>query len=281
MLKLLLPQNLSSLRRLRRSAMQVIVPALILGSVFTSQSSAQANFSATGPQATTTFAAPGFTIFHPTTLAANGVKNPVIAWGNGTGTGPSSYSGLLGHLASYGFVVVAANTPSAGSGAEMSRGIDYIITENQRSGSRFFGKIDTTEIGVSGHSQGGIGAVNVAVNDLRVSAALPLAGLNLSRKTIRIPIFAQAGSRDFIISPRLVRRIYTSAAGPAVYGSLLGASHTAPVGRAPSAELRHYVTAWFRLFLFDETALRREFFVQGAGINADPQWDAEFKNPPQ
>ena len=140
--------------------------------------------------------------------------------------------------------------------------------------------LPTSEIGVSGHSQGGIGAVNVATNDLRVSAALPLAGLTTTQKALRIPIFAMAGSSDFIISPRSVRRIYTAATGPAVYGVLQGASHLAPVGRAPTAELRHYVTAWFRLFLFNETALRGEFFVAGSGINADPQWKAEFKNPP-
>ena len=269
----------SSLKqRTHRLVRRVFCSAVLITTVGVATSSAQADFSARGPYPTTTYNATGYTVFHPTTLGANGLKHPVIAWGNGTGATPSAYTGLLNHLASYGFVVVAANTTSAGNGAAMSGGIDLILAENTRMGSRFLGKIDTTSIGVSGHSQGAIGAVNVAINDSRVSAALPIQGLKLNRGAIDIPVFAIAGSADFIIRASSVRAIFTGATGPAVYGVLQGATHFAPIGAQPNAEIRHYATAWFRLHLFHETALRNQFFVAGSGISADRQWRAEFKN---
>lgn len=284
MLKILLQPVSKSMRplseRVHRLARRVFFSTVVAGSVIAaSNSSAQTDFSARGPNATTTFNLPGVTIFHPTTLGANGVKHPVILWGNGTGATPSAYSGLLNHFASYGFVVVAATTTNAGSGTEISAGLNTILAENSRAGSRFFGKIATTEIGVSGHSQGAIGAVNVAINDSRVSAALPIQGLKLNRGALRIPVFAIAGSSDFIIRPSSARGIFTGASGPAVFGVLQGATHFAPIGAAPNAEIRHYATAWFKLFLFNETGLRNQFFSANAGINADSQWDADFKNP--
>ena len=53
------------------------------------------------------------TAYRPSTLGQNGVTHPVILWGNGTGSSPSTYAGLLRHLASHGFIVVAANTSNA------------------------------------------------------------------------------------------------------------------------------------------------------------------------
>ena len=45
--------------------------------------------------------------------------HPIISWGNGTGVSPSGYAWLLGHLASWGFVVIASESRNTGSGEEM------------------------------------------------------------------------------------------------------------------------------------------------------------------
>src|ERR1700712_5102330 len=69
--------------------------------------------SADGPYKTKTVtgAGPGsnYTIFQPDPLGAEGVKHPVLTWGNGGSTTPDWYS-MLPHLATHGFVVIAANT---------------------------------------------------------------------------------------------------------------------------------------------------------------------------
>src|SRR5688500_20303758 len=68
------------------------------------------SFSARGPFSTVveTPAFSGCTIHRPSTLGQNGVTHPVILWGNGTGATPSTYSALLSHWASHGFIVAAA-----------------------------------------------------------------------------------------------------------------------------------------------------------------------------
>src|SRR5688500_15778664 len=50
-----------------------------------------------------------YTLFRPEQLGPGGVRNPIVVWGNGGGTTPSFYT-TLPHLASHGFVVIAANT---------------------------------------------------------------------------------------------------------------------------------------------------------------------------
>lgn len=236
------------------------------------------DFSRQGPFNTTTIRMQEFTIFTPDNLGLGGMKHPIITWGNGTGATPSSYTGLLNHLASHGFVVVASNTTNAGSGREMLQGINLMISENSNPGSRFYDKLDTQAIGASGHSQGGIGTIAAASTDSRIICSVPIQGTVFSSSSFSSPVFAIAGSNDTIVSPSLVRRIYYRADGPAVYGELQGATHFAPVGVRPSSEILHYTTAWFRLYLFGDNYLMSMFYDNNSGINADEDWEVEFKN---
>src|ERR1700749_2395949 len=68
---------------------------------------------------------PGCTIFRPPTQML-GLKTPIVLWGNGTGTTPAAYAQRLTRLASYGFVVAAANTANAGRGREMLACLDWL-----------------------------------------------------------------------------------------------------------------------------------------------------------
>lgn len=74
-------------------------------------------------------AGPGqaYTLYRPTELGSSGFKHPILTWGNGSGTTPSSYAELLTHWASHGFVVVASNATDTGSGQEMIDGFDWLI----------------------------------------------------------------------------------------------------------------------------------------------------------
>ena len=99
-----------------------------------------------------------YVVFYPTSSSAEGVKHPVITWGNGTGAAPDQYSVLLTHLASWGFVVIASTSPSTGTGQEMLAGEDYLVAAGAESDSVFFGAIDVDHVGAVGHSQGADGA---------------------------------------------------------------------------------------------------------------------------
>ena len=132
-----------------------------------------ARYAATGSMSTTTTSAANWTIFQPSSLGAAGVTYPVILWGNGTATDPTAYQALLAHLASHGFIVVAANTANAGDGSQMLDGLTYLSSQNSTSGSPFYNHVDVQHVGACGHSQGGAGAI-MAGRDARVSATAPL-----------------------------------------------------------------------------------------------------------
>jgi hypothetical protein len=113
------------------------------------------------------------TVFFPSNMQA-GQKYPVITWGNGTCAQPEGYGSLLRYVASHGYVVVAANSRYVGQGASngaMLKALDYILAANNDSASPFYQKLDTTNVGAMGHSQGS-GATVAAARDPRIKAVI-------------------------------------------------------------------------------------------------------------
>jgi hypothetical protein len=101
-------------------------------------------------------------VWYPTQLGTNptGYLHPIVSWGNGTNGVPDNYQEILSHWASWGYVVVAANSGSTGFGTEIWHGAQRMIQLNGDSASVFFQKLDTAKVGVSGHSQGAGGSMN-------------------------------------------------------------------------------------------------------------------------
>ncbi len=112
-----------------------------------------------------------YTVFYPGVMP-EGEKFPLITWGNGTCAMPEGYGPLLRSIASYGYIIIAANDREVSDGTSMSKGIDFMLSENDKSDSKFYQKIDTDHIGAMGHSQGGGATIMVASNDSRVSAVI-------------------------------------------------------------------------------------------------------------
>jgi hypothetical protein len=152
--------------------------------------------------------------WYPTDLGANGFRHPIITWGDGTNSLPVQGAYLFKHLASWGFVIVAAENKATGSGAQIVDAARYMAAQDTTVGSLFYGKLDTDHIGVLGHSQGADGAINALIkaegfirtavvlekptqvactlqNDCPTSASIP-AGLS---------VFYVNGSADIVISP--------------------------------------------------------------------------------
>src|SRR5512143_1377519 len=74
------------------------------------------DFGASGPLAGVVETSPATChLYRPATLGDDGVRHPVVVWGNGTIGQPVDYAPLLKHWASHGFVVAAANTAMAGT----------------------------------------------------------------------------------------------------------------------------------------------------------------------
>jgi hypothetical protein len=129
-----------------------------------------------------------YTIYRPDTLAPDGALNPIVGWMSGGSTNPSGYP-LLPHLATHGFVVVASNTtPDVGQevelGKEIIAGIDWVIAENQRMGSDYFGKLDETKLASMGYSMGALATFTIA-NDPRLTTTIHVSGGNMDPTRIK------------------------------------------------------------------------------------------------
>ena len=104
-----------------------------------------------------------FEVYYPKDIYNLG-KVPVVIFLNGTGTPASKYPALQEHLASWGFITIAneENNSFYGEGVELS--IRYLLFKDSYSSnedeSPLKGHIDFDNIGVTGHSQGGIGVIN-------------------------------------------------------------------------------------------------------------------------
>lgn len=226
-------------------------------------------------------------ISYPPTLADSTLKHPVILWGNGTTAQPSFYRAVLTHWASHGFIVGAALTSNAGSGTEMIACLDFLIAENERSGSVFEGKVDTARVGASGHSQGGGGALMVG-RDERVMVTAPLqpyismvpGGGVFDRASITEqhgPMFMMSGTGDFIAAPAQNQQpVFDTTNVPVFWGNLMGADH---LGSALGdiTGYRGPATAWFRYHLMGDSSARAMFYGEDCTLCTDPQWIVQTK----
>lgn len=126
-----------------------------------------------------------FELYYPKDIASMD-KLPVVVFVNGTGVKGSKYSALQKHLASWGFITIATEEEHAWNGFSAEMCIRYLETLNtyQEDGKEnaFYGKIDMDNIGITGHSQGGIGVIN-AVTDQKHSDVYKAAVILSSTET--------------------------------------------------------------------------------------------------
>ncbi|MFJ7071356.1 alpha/beta hydrolase family protein [Streptomyces sp. NPDC098781] len=226
------------------------------------------DFGSAGPYAVTVDIDLVHTFYYPSDMGRSGERHPVVIWGNGTGAVPGVYSGLLRHLASHGFIVAAANTPTSNFAITMRAGIDVLERRNADSGSVFHGNVDLDHIGSAGHSQGGAAALNAAI-DPRVDTAVPIQpGPLADADNMDEPVFYLAGEDDLIVWPVLVKAFYNDSDHvPAVYGEVRGAGHLSSIG--DGGAFRAPVTAWLRYWLMGDENARGMFFGPGCGYCVD------------
>jgi predicted dienelactone hydrolase len=199
------------------------------------------------------------TIFQPTVLGSGGCLNPVIVWGNGTVNTPSSYTALFNHLATHGFIVIAADTSNSGSGKEMLACLTYIIAQNTASGSPFAGHIDVNNIASSGYSQGGAGCLEAGIDPrFKVTApvspyvVLALGGYDTTSPMKQVhPMFMISGSADTVAVPSNNQQpIFMQAPVPIFWATHAGSTHFEVLGSGGA--YAGPLTAWFRYKLMGD-----------------------------
>ncbi len=105
-----------------------------------------------------------FKVWYPAELETESEKYPLVVMANGTGVPASKYEAIFNHLASWGFIVIGNEDENSRTGMSSSESLGFMLEQNENRHSIFYGKVDIENIGIGGHSQGGVGAIN-AVTD--------------------------------------------------------------------------------------------------------------------
>jgi hypothetical protein len=235
-----------------------------------------------------------YDLYYPADYAALGFESPILTWGNGTNAVPADYSDLFTRLASWGFTIIASTLRNTGSGIQVDDGAKYLVAQDAVTGSAFYGKLNTAEIGAFGHSQGATGAVNAATSDpslYRTVLTFSLPAQNLSAPNpdcrtaaactphpneLKCPAFLVSthGLLDsFIASPSTETAYYNSIPGSAALG-LLGMStdHNSIQDSGNPGAFLGYVTAWFMDQLRGDKTAAQAFSGPAPELPGNANW---------
>jgi hypothetical protein len=102
-------------------------------------------------------------LIYPAKLGADGFKHPIVAYGNGTNANPIEAAYFLKHLASWGFVVVGSEDKHTLQGITILDSIKFLIAANGDTRSVFHRKLEVSQIGAVGYSQGAFGVVSAMI----------------------------------------------------------------------------------------------------------------------
>lgn len=105
-----------------------------------------------------------FKVWYPTEMERTSNTYPLVVMANGTGVKASKYEAIFMHLASWGFIVIGNEDENSWDGVSSSESLNLMLDLNQKSTSLFYGKVDIENIGIAGHSQGGVGAINAVTS---------------------------------------------------------------------------------------------------------------------
>ena len=211
-------------------------------------------------------------VFYPKALESSDQAWPVIVWANGTCCAPVLYTDLLKDLAAEGFVVVTNSDVMSGNGKSQIGALDYILAENAREGSVFYGKIDAGRLAAVGHSQGGRSVVNACAADPRFGCAVSIAGSPYKKeaKLLNTPTLFLTGTADFVVLASMwVRPAYQNCTGPAVYASLKGGVHTSCM--LSPEKYTGWIVQWLHAWLDGEAAAMQTFRPGGA-LSQNSAW---------
>jgi pimeloyl-ACP methyl ester carboxylesterase len=221
-----------------------------------------------------------YQLYYPTPLGAGDLRHPIITWGNGTYALPSTYWGLLQHLASWGFVVVASTDMTTGTGTDILAAANYMVQQDSDPGSIFYQKLDTARVGAIGHSQGAGGVVNATTQSSGlIKTTVPIAlpnqiwvspGDAFDVQRLTAPVLFLGGEHDFFASPATLTDYYHQVPGAAAVAVLKGAGHNTI--QQTGGGFLGYINAWMMYVLRHDNTARGAFVGAPPEINTNTSW---------
>lgn len=196
----------------------------------------------------------GGTVYYPTSTAAGTFG--AVAISPGFTASQSSVAWLGPRLASQGFVVITIDTRSVydqpdSRGTQLLAALDYLTrTSSVRT------RIDSTRLGVMGHSMGGGGSLAASRTRPALQAAIPMTPYHGTKNwsTVRVPTLIIGAENDSVASVTAhAEPFYTSMSGAPdkAYLELNNAGHSAPT--STNVTVAKYSLSWLKRFIDNDT----------------------------
>lgn len=227
-----------------------------------------------------------YEIYYPTELKSKDNKYPVVVFVNGSGVKASKYSALFEHMASWGFIVMGTEETYGWNGfaAEMCMRHLLRLNENETINEKnniFYGKIDFDNVGITGHSQGGVGVFNAITAQehkdvYKAAVAISPTNKELAKNLewaydatkINTPILLLSGAGggdDWVVTGEQLKSIYNDIPNRKFMMRRSDTEHGSMLYSADG-----YVTAWFMWHLQGDTEAAKVFDGSNAEIQENP-----------
>ena len=221
-----------------------------------------------------------FVAYYPAQLEDSGDQWPAVVFVNGTGVYAAKYPALFRHLASWGFIVLGNEDPGTFSGDSTDATLAWLLEQNGDPDSVFYQKVDTAHMGLSGHSQGGVGvfnAISEQPNGGLYTCAVSLsptqedlaAALNIPydpSKTV-IPTLVLAGTSNDVITPEGMEKLYGKLGGPKAMALRTDTDHGSMLYSGDG-----HVTAWLMYWLRGDEEAGKAFWGEAPELAGNPNW---------
>lgn len=221
-----------------------------------------------------------FVAYYPAQLEDSGDQWPAVVFVNGTGVYAAKYPALFRHLASWDFIVLGNEDPGTFSGDSTDATLAWLLEQNGDPDSVFYQKVDTAHMGLSGHSQGGVGvfnAISEQPNGGLYTCAVSLsptqedlaAALNIPydpSKTV-IPTLVLAGTSNDVITPEGMEKLYGKLGGPKAMALRTDTDHGSMLYSGDG-----YVTAWLMYWLRGDEEAGKAFWGEAPELAGNPNW---------
>lgn len=187
-----------------------------------------------------------FVYFFPEELDAE-ADWPALVWFNGASgyTEDYNYNGLLGSVASWGFVVIGGKAPGMGPPEADQR--TELLRRNGGSNDALFGQVDEDRIALAGHSLGGF---QTTAGSDQYQVAVPIQGAGVPTMTEAAPSLFMTSEADETVDDSTVITAYERAINNAWLANHDSADHEDP--RGDGGVYREPMIAFLRWQLHDD-----------------------------
>jgi dienelactone hydrolase len=267
---------------------------------------------------------PTHTLYHPADLATAG-RMPIVLWGNGAcANAGDRFRWFLSDIASYGYLVIAVGpiqdksvwpaqvmTPFAAGGtpvmapgasaqlaqpathsSQLLDALHWAVAENERSGGRFYHRLDVNAVAAMGQSCGGAQALEASADPQIRTTVLWNSGLfpgvttmaggapltKDSLKKLHGPIAYISGDEEDLAFANANDDFDRIEQLPAFRAYARGVVHEGTYSERNGGEFAGIAVSWLDWQLKGEARAARLFVGPDCGLCVNPKWVVRSKN---